>query len=66
MLTVFTNERGGILDDLIVTKILQDHLYVVSNAARKDHDQKHLLGALVGVYRSNVAVAFASRRFVSF
>lgn len=47
VLTVFTNERGGILDDLIITKILDDHFYVVSNAARKEHDQKHLLKALV-------------------
>lgn len=47
VLTVFTNENGGILDDLIITKIVNDHLYIVSNAARKDHDQKHLLNALV-------------------
>lgn len=47
VLTVFTDERGGILDDLIVTKVAGDHLYVVSNAARKQHDQRHLLNALV-------------------
>lgn len=46
-LTVFTNETGGILDDLIVTKVNDDLLYVVSNAARKNHDQQHLLKALV-------------------
>lgn len=46
-LTVFTNEQGGILDDLIVTKIDSQHLYVVSNAARKDHDMQHMKNALV-------------------
>lgn len=46
-LTVFTNENGGILDDLIVTKCSEDHLYVVSNAARKHHDMQHLRNALV-------------------
>lgn len=45
-LTVFTNENGGILDDLIITKINNEHLYVVSNAARKEHDQQHLINAL--------------------
>lgn len=37
-LTVFTNDNGGILDDLIVTKVNDRFLYVVSNAARKEHD----------------------------
>lgn len=31
-LSVFTNENGGILDDVIVNKTDEDHLYVVSNA----------------------------------
>ncbi|XP_023013552.2 aminomethyltransferase, mitochondrial [Leptinotarsa decemlineata] len=44
-LTVFTNENGGILDDLIVSKISDDHLFVVSNAARKEDDQRHMLRA---------------------
>ncbi|MBH69319.1 MAG: glycine cleavage system protein T [Rhodospirillaceae bacterium] len=35
--TVFTNEKGGVLDDLIVTKA-DDHLYVVVNAATKIDD----------------------------
>ncbi|KAK9745219.1 Aminomethyltransferase folate-binding domain [Popillia japonica] len=45
-LAVFTNEKGGILDDLIVTKIGYDHLYLVSNAARREHDQKLLMTGL--------------------
>lgn len=37
-LTLLTNERGGIVDDLIVTNTLEDHLYVVSNAGCADKD----------------------------
>lgn len=37
-LTVFTNANGGILDDLIVTKVHDDLLYVVSNAACRVQD----------------------------
>merc|ERR1712106_862105 len=36
-LTVFTNDQGGIIDDLIVTKV-EDHLYVVSNAGCRHKD----------------------------
>ncbi len=39
--TFFTNDAGGILDDLIVSNA-GDHLYVVVNAARRDHDIPHL------------------------
>lgn len=53
VLTVFTDARGGILDDLIITKIAEDSLYVVSNAARKHHDQQHLLNALVRLFLTN-------------
>lgn len=46
--TQFTNEQGGILDDLMVTST-GDHLLVVINAACKDadlaHMQKHLSAA---------------------
>ena len=41
-LTLYTNERGGILDDLIVTKTDRDYLYVVSNAGRATQDLAHL------------------------
>ena len=43
-LTLFTTEKGGIIDDLIVTK-KSDNLYVVSNAARAAEDLKHLQNA---------------------
>lgn len=37
-LTVFTNEDGGILDDLIITKDDEDKYFVVSNAGRRNED----------------------------
>lgn len=37
----FTNEQGGIMDDLMVAN-LGDHLFVVVNAACKDQDIQHL------------------------
>ncbi|NXK77601.1 GCST protein, partial [Amazona guildingii] len=37
-LTLLTNERGGIVDDLIITNTLEEHLYVVSNAGCADKD----------------------------
>ena len=45
--TVFTNDAGGILDDLMVTN-RGDHLFVVVNAARKDHDFAHMREHLSG------------------
>ena len=41
-LTLYTNEQGGILDDLIVTKTSEGYLYVVSNAGRAMQDLAHL------------------------
>jgi aminomethyltransferase len=43
--TVLTNEQGGILDDLMVTRA-DDHLSVVVNAATKDTDFAHMQAAL--------------------
>src|SRR4051812_11001247 len=44
--TVLTNEKGGIVDDLIITRMDDTHFFVVFNAARKDVDipwmKKHL------------------------
>lgn len=37
-LSLFTNEAGGILDDLIVTNTSEGYLYVVSNAGCRDKD----------------------------
>ncbi|XP_067938103.1 aminomethyltransferase, mitochondrial-like isoform X2 [Watersipora subatra] len=41
-LTLFTNNEGGILDDLIVSKTAEGYLYVVSNAGCRDGDLKHM------------------------
>ena len=41
-LTLYTNDEGGILDDLIVTKTSENYLYVVSNAGRATQDLAHL------------------------
>ncbi|RWS03370.1 hypothetical protein B4U79_12866 [Dinothrombium tinctorium] len=37
-LTLFTNNNGGIIDDLIVTKTSDNFLYVVSNAGCREKD----------------------------
>jgi len=39
--TMFTNDAGGILDDLMVTNV-GDHLFLVVNAGCKDDDLAHL------------------------
>ena len=50
--TQFTNDEGGILDDLMVTRPLDalgtDRLYLVVNAACKDADFAHLEAQLAG------------------
>ena len=44
---LFTNEAGGILDDLMITNA-GDHLFLVVNAACKDQDLAHLQEHLAG------------------
>ena len=45
---MFTNESGGILDDLMVANIGNDELILVVNAACKDQDLAHLQQHLTG------------------
>ena len=45
--TMFTNDAGGILDDVMITG-QADHLFVVVNAACKDRDIDHLRQHLAG------------------
>jgi aminomethyltransferase len=45
---LFTNDAGGILDDLMFTN-RGDHLYVVVNAACKAADIAHMIAAMPGV-----------------
>ena len=44
-LTVFTNQEGGIIDDLIVSVTDKEHLYVVSNAGCRHKDIPLILNA---------------------
>ena len=44
---LFTNENGGILDDLMITNA-GDHLFVVVNAACKEQDIAHMQTQLAG------------------
>ena len=39
--TMFTNERGGVMDDLTIGRA-KDHLSIVVNAACKDADYEHM------------------------
>ena len=48
--TLFTNEQGGVLDDLIVGRVA-DGLYVVVNAGCRDADLAHLRAALEPAHR---------------
>lgn len=44
-LTMLTNEKGGVKDDCIVTK-MEDHLFLVLNAGCKDKDVAHMRSVL--------------------
>ena len=41
-LSVFTNEKGGIIDDTVVTKVAKDEIYLVVNAGCREKDLAHL------------------------
>ncbi|CAI0625938.1 unnamed protein product [Linum tenue] len=41
-LTVFTNEKGGAIDDSVITKVTEDHIYLVVNAGCRDKDLAHI------------------------
>ncbi|KAH8493337.1 hypothetical protein Peur_061836 [Populus x canadensis] len=41
-LTVFTNEKGGAIDDSVITKVTDDHMYIVVNAGCRDKDLAHI------------------------
>jgi len=40
-LSVLLNDKGGIIDDLMITKISPKEFYIVTNAARRDADLAH-------------------------
>ncbi len=39
---MFTNAKGGIIDDCIVTRTGQESFYIVANAGRADVDLNHI------------------------
>ncbi|KAF5181261.1 Aminomethyltransferase protein [Thalictrum thalictroides] len=43
-LSVFTNEKGGAIDDTVITKVKDDHIYLVVNAGCRDKDLEHIEG----------------------
>ena len=45
---LFTNEQGGVLDDLIITRWTDDRFFLVVNAACKEQDIAHLEAHLSG------------------
>ncbi|XP_040263411.1 aminomethyltransferase, mitochondrial isoform X1 [Bufo bufo] len=45
-LSLFTNDRGGIIDDLIVSHTSDGYLYVVSNAGCAEKDSAHMQNQL--------------------
>ncbi len=47
--TLFTNDQGGILDDLMVTRISDTELFLVVNAACKREDIAHMKAGLPGI-----------------
>ncbi|MCH4542570.1 glycine cleavage system aminomethyltransferase GcvT [Ochrobactrum sp. POC9] len=46
--TFFLNDKGGVLDDLIVTRLGEDRFMVVANAGNADADIEHLNEAASG------------------
>ncbi|KAK3267270.1 hypothetical protein CYMTET_24161 [Cymbomonas tetramitiformis] len=43
-LSVITNEKGGAIDDTVITKVNSDHLYLVVNAGCREKDLNHIEG----------------------
>ncbi|XP_047320870.1 aminomethyltransferase, mitochondrial [Impatiens glandulifera] len=41
-LSVLTNEKGGAIDDTVITKVKDDHIYLVVNAGCRDKDLSHI------------------------
>ncbi|WNW13576.1 glycine cleavage system aminomethyltransferase GcvT [Pseudomonas sp. DTU_2021_1001937_2_SI_NGA_ILE_001] len=60
---LFTNEAGGILDDLMVARLADDQLLLVVNAACKEQDLAHLRQHLSG--RCQIEELFESRALLA-
>lgn len=48
-LSVLTNEKGGIIDDTVITKVSDNEIYMVLNAGCREKDLAHLREHLAGV-----------------
>ncbi len=64
--TVLTNEKGGIIDDMIVTRLAEDRFFIVINAGRKDVDlewmkQQLLDGARMDVLDDRALIAIQGK-----
>lgn len=46
---LFTNEQGGVIDDLMITRLDEESYLLVINAACKEKDLAHLQGSLPGL-----------------
>ncbi|MBK5001778.1 glycine cleavage system aminomethyltransferase GcvT [Pseudomonas sp. S31] len=60
---MFTNEQGGILDDLMVANLGDDTLFLVVNAACKDQDLAHLQERIGG--QCEIQPLFAERALLA-
>ncbi|RIB18956.1 hypothetical protein C2G38_2131770 [Gigaspora rosea] len=70
VLSVLTNENGGIIDDNVICKHA-NHLYVVSNAACADKDLAHVRTKMgefqkkaVGYYISNISILYLTNLII--
>ncbi|XP_002738645.2 aminomethyltransferase, mitochondrial-like [Saccoglossus kowalevskii] len=57
-LSLFTNHKGGIQDDLIVSKTTEDYLYIVSNAGCIDKDIANMKAQEVAMKSQGFDVTF--------
>ena len=64
-LSVFTNENGGIIDDLIVTRSdEQNYLYLVTNAGCRDVDIPHMKAREAEMKRHKSTIYYRMRQAV--
>ncbi|PNW85588.1 hypothetical protein CHLRE_03g193750v5 [Chlamydomonas reinhardtii] len=56
-LSAFTNEKGGIIDDTVITKVNGQHIYTVVNAGCRDKDLAHLSKHLAAAKSKGLDVA---------
>ncbi|XP_022103908.1 aminomethyltransferase, mitochondrial-like [Acanthaster planci] len=57
-LSLLLNDKGGIIDDLVVSKTDQGHIYMVTNAGCSDKDTAHIQGKLEEFKAAGLDVTF--------